>query len=59
MGRQAAIAKMIDDLGDQFCPAMREGWLAYITKTNPSWKKTVCQGPALGERDLVVEDDDN
>ena len=29
----AAIAKQVDDLGDQFNPAMRRGWLAYIQKS--------------------------
>jgi hypothetical protein len=26
--KRAAIAKKVDDLGDQFRPAMRAGWLA-------------------------------
>jgi hypothetical protein len=30
---RAAIAKLVEDLGDQFRPAMRKGWLAYIEKT--------------------------
>jgi hypothetical protein len=29
--KRAAIAKTVDDLGDQFRPAMRAGWLAYIS----------------------------
>ncbi len=28
--KRAAIAKTVDDLGDQFRPAMRAGWLSYI-----------------------------
>jgi hypothetical protein len=31
--KRAAIAKKVDDLGDQFRPAMPTGWLAYIKKT--------------------------
>ncbi len=35
VNKRAAIAKQVDDLGDEFRPAMRnlKGWLAYITKT--------------------------
>ena len=28
--KRAAIAKTVDDLGNQFRPAMRAGWLSYI-----------------------------
>ncbi len=28
--KRAAIAETVDDLGDQFRPAMRAGWLSYI-----------------------------
>ncbi len=31
--KRAEIAKKVDDLGDQFRPAMRAGWLAYMTWT--------------------------
>lgn len=31
----AAIAKTVEDLGDQFRPAMRAGWLSYIRTTPP------------------------
>ena len=31
----AAIAKTVEDLGDQFRPALRAGWLSYI-RTTPS-----------------------
>jgi hypothetical protein len=33
--KRAAIAKTVDDLGDQFRPAMRAGWLSYIRTTPP------------------------
>ena len=33
--KRAAIAKTVDDLGDQFRPAMRAGWLSYIRKAYP------------------------
>lgn len=43
-------------MGDEFRPAMRKGWLAYITKTyavDPA-VRTV----AIGQGALVVNDDD-
>ncbi len=52
--RAAAIAKKVDDLGDQFSPAMRTGWLAYIKKTYSAY--AVQHGPGQGE--LVVGDDE-
>ena len=54
--KRAAIAKRVDDLGDEFRPAMRKGWLAYIRKTyaaDPS-QHTV----AIGQGELVVPDDE-
>ncbi len=52
----AAIAKKVDDLGDQFRLAMRTGWLAYIKKTYSA--DAAQHGPALGQGELVVEDDE-
>jgi hypothetical protein len=54
--KRAAIAKKVDDLGDQFRPAMRTGWLAYIKKTYSA--DAVQHGPALGQGELVVGDDE-
>jgi hypothetical protein len=54
--KRAAIAKKVDDLGDQFRPAMRMGWLAYIKKTNSA--DAVQHGPALGQGESVVGDDE-
>ena len=54
--KRAAIAKTVDDLGDQFRPAMRTRWLAYIKKAygevDPAAASCEDQGT------LVVEDDD-
>ena len=33
--KRAAIAKTVDDLGDQSRPAMRAGWLSYIRQAYP------------------------
>ncbi len=49
MDKRAAIAIKVDDLGDQFRPAMRMGWLAYIKKTYSSSADAVQHGPALGQ----------
>ncbi len=31
--KRAAIAKLVEDLGDQLRPAMQKGWLAFIRNT--------------------------
>ncbi len=54
--KRIAIAKRVDNLGDQFRPAMRAGWLAYITRNYP--EDAASAGPVLGEGELVVADDD-
>ncbi len=54
--KRAVIAKKVDDLGDQFSPAMRTGWLANIKKTYSA--DAVQHGPALGQGELVVGDDE-
>ena len=56
--KRAAIAKRVDDLGDQFRPAMikPEGWLAYIKQTysaDADQHETV-----MGQGGLVVPDDE-
>ena len=55
MDKSAAIAKKVDDLGDQFRPSMRTGWLAYIKKTYSA--DAVQHGPALGQgREMMMSD---
>ncbi len=54
--RRAAIAKRVDDLGDQFLPAMRKGWLAYIEQTYAVEPDHYDGG--IGQGDLVVPDDE-
>ena len=56
MDKRTAIAKRVDNLADQFRPAMRTGWLAYIKKTYSA--NAVQHGPALGQGELVVGDDE-
>ena len=57
MDKHAAFTKKVDDLGDQFRPAVRAGWLAYITKTY--LHGAVFEGPALGEGGSAMDDHDN
>ena len=54
--RRAAIAQTVDALGDQFRPAMRAGWLAYIKKAYPEGVAKVTH--SLGQGTLVVDDAD-
>ncbi len=53
MDKRAAIAKKVDDLGDQFRLAMRTGWLAYIKKTYSA--DAVQHGPALDRENWLWE----
>ena len=53
--KRAAIAKRVDDLGDEFRPAMRMGWLAYIRKTYAAASSV--HTVAFGQGELVVPDD--
>ncbi len=50
-----AITKTVDALGDEFQPAMRAGWLAYIRKTYPDGAAAAVD--AIGEDTLVLDDD--
>jgi hypothetical protein len=54
--KRSAIAKRVDNHGDLFRQAMRTGWLAYIKKTYSA--DAVQHGPALGQGELVVGDDE-
>ena len=53
--KRAAIAKTVDDLGDQFRPAMRAGWLSYIRQAYPANAAPVA-GPPVGQGLLVLPD---
>ena len=53
--KRAAIAKTVDDMGDQFRPAMRSGWLAYIGTAYPDDAATAAC-PPVGQGTLVVPD---
>jgi hypothetical protein len=53
--KRAGIAKTVDDVGDQFHPAMRAGWLAYIRTAYPE-DAAPAAGQPVGQGILVVPD---
>jgi hypothetical protein len=52
--KRDAIAKTVDALGDEFQPAMRACWPAYIRKTYPDGAAAAVD--AIGEGTLVFDD---
>ncbi len=57
--KRAAIAKRVesvDDLGDEFRPAMRRGWLAYIRKTYAAASSV--HTVAIGQGEMILPDDE-
>ncbi len=54
--RRSAIAKTVDDLGDQFRLAMRTRWLAYVKKAYGEVAPVAASCEDQGT--LVVENDD-
>ena len=53
--KHTAIAQSVDALSDQFKPAMRAGWMKYISQTYPSG--VVAPVVAIGEGTLVLDDE--
>jgi hypothetical protein len=53
--KRVAIAKTVDDLGYQFRPAMRAGWLSYIRQAYPD-NTAPAAGPPVGQGMLVLPD---
>ena len=53
--KRAAIAKTVNDLVDQFRPAMRAGWLAYIRTAYPD-DAAPAAGPPVGQGMLILPD---
>jgi hypothetical protein len=49
------IAQSVDNLGDQFRPAMRAGWLSYIRRAYPE-DAANDSGPIVGEGIFVVQE---
>jgi hypothetical protein len=46
----------VDNLGNQFCPAMRAGWLSYIRRVYREEDGEANVGLVMGECALVVDD---
>jgi hypothetical protein len=53
--KRTAIAQSVHNLGDQFRPAMRAGWLSYIRRAYPE-NDAADAGPVVGEGTFVVDD---
>jgi hypothetical protein len=53
--KRAAIAKIVDDLGDHFRPAMRVNWLSYIRQAYAD-NAAPAAGPPVGQGTLVLPD---
>ena len=51
--KRAAIAQTVDELGDNFKPAVRAGWVAYISKAYPDGSAS--GRIALGQGQLVID----
>ena len=49
------IAQSVDNLGDQFRPAMRAGWLSYICRANQE-DAAIDSGPIVGEGIFLVQE---
>ena len=53
LDKHAAIAQTVDELGDNFKPAIRAGWMAYISKAYPDG---LASGRiAVGQGQLVID----
>ena len=55
-GKRKSIAKSVDNLGDQFRPAMRAGWLSYIRRVYQEEEGAANVCLVVGEDTFVVAD---
>ena len=53
LDKRAGIAQTVDELGDNFKPAMRAGWMAYIRKAYPDGSAS--GRIAVGQGQLVID----
>ena len=51
--KPAALAQTVDVLGDEFKPAMRAGWMAYISKAYPDGSASGRN--AVGQGQLAID----
>ena len=54
--KRVAIAKRVEDLGDHLCPAMLNGWLAFIRKTYSADADEL--EATMGQGELIVPDNE-
>jgi hypothetical protein len=52
----ASIAATVNQLGADFRPELRAGWLAYITKTFAAGQARARQGPSGGRDTQIVDE---
>ncbi len=55
-GKRTLIAQSVDNLGDQFRPAMRAGWLSYIRRVYREEDFAADVGLVVGKGAMVVDD---
>ena len=53
LDKRAAIAQTVDELGDNFKPAIRAGWMAYLRKAYPDGLASGRN--AVGQGQLVID----
>ena len=56
--KRAAIADKIEDLGEGYRDALRDGWVKYLSAAYPPGSKRLSLGLGMVKTKVVVEDDD-
>ena len=56
--KRAAIADEIEDLGEGYRDALRDGWVKYLSAAYPPGSKRLSLGLGMVKTKVVVEDDD-
>ena len=54
LDKRKAIAQTVDALGDEFKPAMRAGWMSYISKVYPDGPAD--GGHVIGQEPLILDE---
>ena len=56
--KRAAIADEIEDLGDCYRDALRDGWVKYLSAAYPPGSKRLSLDLRMVQTKMVVQDDD-
>ena len=56
--KRAAIADEIEDLGDGYRDALRDGWVKYLSAAYPPGSKRLSLDLRMVQTKMVVQDDD-